>query len=282
LRSYNLESLGISIKAYEHSQFGEPILFLHYMGGNSDIWETILPFFIAKYRVITIDLPGHGKSGFPELEFDIDLIAKSISDLLDSLRIDKAHIVGSSLGAYIGTRFASLYQSRVSSLINSEGAIQNVSGQNGRFNESKEEFLNKYFNQTDKYFSSFDEYYQYMKSIFIPWNDVRKKIVENAPLRHFDDGRIGLIPTKNVLRQIASSLYDIRLEEWYKQITCPILFLPAEQESDLPDKLDSIEKIKQIVKYAETEVIKDSTHAMMIDHPKEMSEAILKFIVSKT
>jgi pimeloyl-ACP methyl ester carboxylesterase len=237
---------GNYIQAYEHSSKGEPILFLHYMGGNSFIWDNILSYFTDQFRVITMDLLGHGSSDKPEDGYDMDSMAEYVLELLDTLNISKTHLVGSSLGCYVGTHLAALYPGRVLSLTNSEGAMQNITGPKGRFTETKEEFLQKFFSHPETTYASRAEYIKYMK--------------ENR-----------------IFRQFASTLYDVHLEDWFEMVKCPVLFLPAEKEGDLQGKLEFIRLVRPLLCYSLTEVIPDSTHEMMFDHGKEMSEAILHF-----
>ena len=145
MKEYTVNTKGVKIKAYEYSQNGEPILFLHYMGGSAAIWRSIIPKFTEEYRVIAIDIRGHGNSDHPQNGYQLETLVEDVREVLDTLGIYKTHIVGSSLGCDVGTMFASMYADRVISLVNSEGALVNHSGDGGLYTESKEEHINKYF-----------------------------------------------------------------------------------------------------------------------------------------
>jgi len=277
LKSFKVESNNITIQTYEHSYGDQPVIFLHYMGGSSLIWGSLIPYFISNYRVITLDLRGHGQSDQPETGYDIETMVEDVMGVLDFLNINKSHFIGSSLGCYVGTRLASLYPERVLSLVNSEGAIQNNSGPHGRFKESKEEFLKKYFSEPETTFLSREEYLMYLKENWTPWNYARRKVAEQTPLRELSNGKLATKTSNKTLYQIASNLFDIQLEDWYKTVNCPVLFLPAEKEGDLNEKLRFIHQIEKFLPYSKIEIIANSTHAMMFDHEKEFSYAINRF-----
>ena len=98
---------------------GEPIVFLHtgLQTGEIDFGYQ-REFFKDNYRVILPDLRGHGKSETDQIEV-LNYLEKSAIDLketLDHLQIEKAHIVGVSLGALVGLVFAKRYPNRLISL----------------------------------------------------------------------------------------------------------------------------------------------------------------------
>ncbi len=83
---------------------GQVVVLLHGFSMSSSMWhETgIVDRLSEKHRVITLDIRGHGKSGKPEgVEHYGPKVAEDVINLLNSLRIEKAHLVGYSMGAYI-------------------------------------------------------------------------------------------------------------------------------------------------------------------------------------
>ena len=98
------DSEGVSIHFVDHGA-GEPVVLVH--GYTSDIeaeWvdSGVLPNLSNDYRVIALDLRGHGSSGKPTLpEAYGSEMAQDVARLLDHLGIQRAHIVGYSLGAVI-------------------------------------------------------------------------------------------------------------------------------------------------------------------------------------
>ena len=98
---------------------GEPVVFLHTGLQTGEIdFSYQREYFKGNYKVILLDLRGHGKSKTEHLEV-LNYLEESAVDLketLDHLHIEKAHIVGVSLGALVGLVFAKRFPVRVISL----------------------------------------------------------------------------------------------------------------------------------------------------------------------
>jgi pimeloyl-ACP methyl ester carboxylesterase len=92
--------------AYVDEGAGEVLLLIHGMGGSSSSWRDLIPKLAKKYRVIAPDLLGHGQSDKPRGDYSVGSFAVSLRDLLDTLGIPKATIVGHSLGGGIAMQFA--------------------------------------------------------------------------------------------------------------------------------------------------------------------------------
>jgi pimeloyl-ACP methyl ester carboxylesterase len=96
---------------------GEPVVLLHGFAVNGDInWRMpgIIRALARHYRVITLDLRGHGLSDKPHESSEYGLeMARDVPRLLDRLNIDRTHLVGYSLGGYITLKVAELYPERL-------------------------------------------------------------------------------------------------------------------------------------------------------------------------
>lgn len=88
---------------------GYPLVLLHGFCETSDIWAGFVDTLAKHYRVITPDLPGFGNSPLPEGNFSIDDVAQMLYQWLQGLDIDKAVIIGHSLGGYVTLAFADKY-----------------------------------------------------------------------------------------------------------------------------------------------------------------------------
>ena len=74
---------------------------LHGYPLNSTIWHTQQNGLSDHFRVITPDLRGHGQSPAPEGVYEMDQMAQDVFALLDSLNVQKAAIMGHSMGGYV-------------------------------------------------------------------------------------------------------------------------------------------------------------------------------------
>jgi pimeloyl-ACP methyl ester carboxylesterase len=106
---------------------GEPLLMLHGGLGHSDVWGHQIPAFAEKYKVITVDSRGHGRSTRDDKPFGYDLMTDDVVALMDKLSIPKASIVGWSDGGIIGLDMAIRHPERLDKLF-AFGANYNLSG----------------------------------------------------------------------------------------------------------------------------------------------------------
>lgn len=86
--------------SYNDQGEGPALVFLHGWGVNKDIWKQQVTYFKKKYRVLTIDLPGHGDT--PWQATSLTEIANNIIWLLSELSSQNIHFAGSSMGGLIG------------------------------------------------------------------------------------------------------------------------------------------------------------------------------------
>tara|TARA_R110000787_G_scaffold15134_3_gene46821 strand:+ start:35346 stop:36122 length:777 start_codon:yes stop_codon:yes gene_type:complete len=96
---------------------GPCIVLLHGFLLSPSIWDALAPKLSKKNKVITIDLPGHGKSGCVAETHTMELMAEVINFILEENDIDQASFIGHSMGGYISLAFAEKYESKVNTLV---------------------------------------------------------------------------------------------------------------------------------------------------------------------
>ena len=112
---------GIDLYYQEEGQ-GEAIIFIHGLGENAISWRHQTQYFRENYRVIAMDLRGHGQSGTTSEVITMDLFARDVLDLLDYLHIDRAHFVGHSMGGLVSQHIAAHYPQRMLTMVLSDSA----------------------------------------------------------------------------------------------------------------------------------------------------------------
>ena len=100
-----------------------PIVFIHGVGLNQDIWKPQIDFF-KDYTTLTYDLLGHGKTPLNKAKVNFNDFSRQLLSLIDELKFKKIHLVGFSLGALVARDFASKHSERLCSLI-IHGSIYN-------------------------------------------------------------------------------------------------------------------------------------------------------------
>jgi len=112
----NAQINGINL-AYSDQGRGLPLVFLHAFPFNRTMWEPQLTALSSRFRVVTVDLRGHGESDAPLWRYTLDLFADDVSGLLDHLSIQQAVLIGLSMGGYLIFSFYRRYADRVKGLV---------------------------------------------------------------------------------------------------------------------------------------------------------------------
>ena len=95
---------------------GEPLVFLHGVGGDAASWAPQIAAFSGAFRAIAWDMPGYGLS--PSLvRMTFPALAGSLLELLDRLGLERVHLVGHSIGGMVAQEFAALWPERVAALV---------------------------------------------------------------------------------------------------------------------------------------------------------------------
>ena len=104
----------LSIETYGQ---GPAVLLLHGMGSAATAWKPIIPSLAKHFKVITLDLPGHGRSAYsPMQSMDPTSLAKLVVKNLTDIGISDFHLVGNSLGGWIALEIAVLNPSQVKTI----------------------------------------------------------------------------------------------------------------------------------------------------------------------
>jgi len=96
---------------------GFPLVLVHGFLGSSKMWEPQVNFFKDRFRVITPDLPGFGKSNKVKSQNSIQSIANLLLDCLEEKKIDKFYLLGHSMGGMIVQEMAKKYGNKIVKLI---------------------------------------------------------------------------------------------------------------------------------------------------------------------
>jgi pimeloyl-ACP methyl ester carboxylesterase len=103
---------------------GEPIVWIHGLGACWQTWLENLPFFARTHRCVALDLPGFGQSPLPDgWDVSIERYAGVVDELCDRLGIERAVVVGNSMGGFIGIAMAIHFGTRVERLVLVSAAI---------------------------------------------------------------------------------------------------------------------------------------------------------------
>jgi 3-oxoadipate enol-lactonase len=116
---YARSSDGFKLYYEEHGRSGTPLVLAYGIGGNADQWDVNVEALAERHRLVLWEPRGHARSDSPEdpARYSFHRWALDLRDLLDHLKISRAHVGGLSLGGGIATRFTLLHPNRVRSLL---------------------------------------------------------------------------------------------------------------------------------------------------------------------
>ena len=230
------------------------IVFIHGWTCNADFWKDSFNAFPG-YRVIAVDLPGHGQSDKPHADYTMEYFARSIEAVMKAAKVKQAVLVGHSMGTPVIRQFYRIFPGETLGLVVVDGALKPYG--------TKAE--------VEKYFLPLFEHYDKQSQIFV-------------------DGLLG--PTRGDLKPwireqmlatpdyVAISAMKGMLDDaiWTDdQIKVPVLAVMA----DKPWAADTGEAYKKIAPDLEFIQWSGVSHFLMMERPKEFNAAISSFITKK-
>jgi pimeloyl-ACP methyl ester carboxylesterase len=100
------------------------VIFVHGWTCDETSWSEQVPALEARYRAVTVDLPGHGRSGSPaDGKFSMDLFARAVEAVRAEVGAERVVLVGHSMGTPVIVQYARLYPRRVAAMVFAEGVV---------------------------------------------------------------------------------------------------------------------------------------------------------------
>lgn len=236
----------------------EAIIFLHPAFADHRTFNQQLAFFSPKYKVITIDLLGHGQSQGIKTHEGIDSSAEHIREILDMEGIEKIHLVGVSIGSLIAQNFANLYPDRVLSLCS-------VGGYD----------INHYDSSIEKEQRKQQLSFIIKALLSIKWfsksNSLVSAITEAAQTEFY---KMNLLIKRRSLRYLGT-LKNI-MNKFQTERNYPLLILCGDKDNALAIKLSRA--------WSESEsdslfkLINKAGHCANMDNPRVFNETLMSFI----
>ncbi len=128
----DLAALGVSLHVYEAGETSAlAMVLIHGLQDEADSWRHVLEPLTQTHHVIALDLPGFGRSTKSKLKYGVPLYVDVVLELLNVLKLDKAALVGNSLGGMVAEAFTLAHPERVSQLVLVDGTIRIVAQPTG-------------------------------------------------------------------------------------------------------------------------------------------------------
>ncbi len=237
----------------------DAIVFLHPACSDHSAFDQHIDYFSKKHCVITIDLIGHGLSKVNESTDKIDASSMHIEKILENEGIDKAHLVGVSMGALIAQYFALNHPDKVKSLTSLGG--YNINEKSKVFANAKESIN---FGLLFRALFSMNAYKKETAKATCNTEKGQAKFYKTASLY----GRKSLM----VMPGIPTMIQDRET----LQPSYPTLILTGEFEAEATKQMEEAWHSK--IKNSEFVVLKNAGHCANFDSPQEFNELVNDFI----
>ena len=253
---------------------GPAVVLLHGFAETSRMWNPILPALGRKFRVIAPDLPGIGGSSIPSGEMGMKTAAIQIHELVRSLGVTRARVVGHDIGLMVAYAYAAQFPSEVEKLVVMDAFLPGVPGWEPiynspstwhfRFNGPTPEALVK--GRESTYFAYF-------------WNDLAADKNHSIPEA---DREAYLAAYSRPGRMRAAWEYFVSWPQAAKdfaqlsqtKLTMPVLSIGGDKSLGEP-----LGRQMQLVATDVTVVIvKNSGHWILEEQPKQTTDALLSFL----
>jgi pimeloyl-ACP methyl ester carboxylesterase len=100
------------------------VIFVHGWTCDESSWSEQVPAVAVRYRVVTVDLPGHGRSGSPrDGKFSMDLFARAVEAVRAEVAAERVVLVGHSMGTPVIVQYTRLYPQHTAALVFAEGVV---------------------------------------------------------------------------------------------------------------------------------------------------------------
>jgi tRNA (cmo5U34)-methyltransferase len=205
---------------------------------------------------------------------------------MQHLKLERAHIVGSSLGAEVGLSIAANYPDRVLSLV-CDGALYSEYGPYGVWEGSETDFqeyvasqLAKIANAPETVFPSVDALVEQRRKVLEKhgwWNEYVEAAVRYGAYE-IDEGRYARGMGKQATVNYMKEYYQYRFEDYYRKVKCPVLMLADKELEDEREKA-AMEGLCELAEQGEIVEISGWAHpyCWFLD-PEDASKAILAFL----
>jgi sigma-B regulation protein RsbQ len=228
------------------------LVLVHCWTCNVEFWKESYNSF-PNYRVIALDLPGHGKSDKPKADYSMEYFANAVDAVLKDAGVSKAVLVGHSMGTPVVRRYYELYADKTLGLVVVDGALIPMGPRD----------------QVEKYFEPLAKDYRataqkMIEGMLQPAQPQVKTFVAPAMLETPD--YVGISASKEMLNDAYAA---------HGKIAVPVLAVMAPSDfwpSDLKEKYTAIAPALDFHLFAGV------SHFLMLDKPKDFNETLAEFI----
>jgi len=246
---------------YEIHGSGPPLILIHGISLDHNMWQPQISYFSNKYAVITYDIRGHGQSEGSDGDYSLEIFADDLKTLLDNLNIPKPTVCGLSMGGMIAQIFAARYPDQLNALIIADSAV--VMGLTAQENLVKLLFPKSVVKTLIRTFKR--QFVNFFFWFFRGMNAETKDYFRNALLEFKEEELLKLL----------DCFYHFDLTVELAKITVPALIIVGEQEKM---GFPQAEKMHELIKHSAVVKIPGAFHLSNLENSVEFNRAIQDFV----
>lgn len=253
---------------------GPAVILLHGFAETSRMWRPILPMLGRKFTVIAPDLPGIGDSSIPVRGMDMKTAAMQIHDLVRSLGVKKARVVGHDIGLMVAYAYAAQFPSETEKLVVMDAFLPGVQGWEPIY-DSPDYWHFRFHGPTPETLVKGREniYFAYF------WNDLAADRNHSIPE---SDRRAYIAAYSRPGRMHASWEYFASWPQTARdfaqmsrtKLTMPVLSIGGDKS--LGEALAA--QMKLVATNVTVVIVKNSGHWILEEQPKQTTDAIVNFL----
>lgn len=253
---------------------GHPLIILHGLYGSGENWLTHGKLLSDRYTVHLVDQRNHGKSPH-SAEHHYTAMEGDLLEYMDAMQIERAVIMGHSMGGKTALFFALAHPERVSALIvvdMSPKSYDSLSDAKTLFHKEIFEGLRSIPLAGLKSRTKAES----LLKPYIPQERIRKFLLKNLQRRKDNKSFYWLLNLEGLFNSLDNILEGIDPEMVSPITAFPVLFIKGELSGYIDE--ESIGTIRSIFPYAEISTIKDSGHWLHAEKPEEFMKVVNEFL----
>ena len=258
---------------YEDVGQGVPMIFVHEFAGETASWAPQVRFFARRYRTIAYNARGYPPSDVPEdpAAYSQQQAADDIRGMLDALQIQKAHVVGLSMGGYATLHFGLTYPERALSLVVAGAGYGSKPAEREGFRRDSATIVERF--EREGMAKVADTYamgptrVQFLDKDPLGWKEFHALLAKQSAKGH-------ALTMRGVQMQ-RPSVYE--LTGRMAKLEVPTLVMTGDEDEPC---LDPAIHMKRTIPTAGLVILPKSGHAINLEEPEAFNRAVLDFVTA--
>ncbi len=114
---------GARVRYQSYGEGKQAVVLVHGWTCDASFWQANIPELAAKHRVIALDLPGHGGSDRPKVDYTMERLARGVEAVLKDAGVDRAVLIGHSMGVLVVRQYLADHKDKVAGLVLVDGGV---------------------------------------------------------------------------------------------------------------------------------------------------------------